>query len=68
MRIAEWEALPTHEEWSVTGGPDFPANPGVPVFPAERALGYARRHEAAQVWRRTLTVHPWEPIANEPPF
>jgi hypothetical protein len=68
QRIAGWEALETREEWSVTGGPDFPATPGVPVAPAEGALGYARRYEAAQAWRRRLTVHPWEPIANEPPF
>lgn len=68
LRIAEWEALEKREKWSVTGGPDFPAEPGVPVAPAESALGYARRHKDAQAWRRTLTVHPWEPIDTEPPF
>lgn len=68
-RIAEWEALEKREEWTVTGGFDFPAEPrGPSIAPPEAALGYARRHEDAQAWRRTLTVHPWEPISPKAPF
>lgn len=70
QRIAGWEALPTREEWTVTGGPNFPAEPGEPtIAPGEQAVvEYARRHETAQLWRRMLSVHPWEPIADKAPF
>ncbi|TMS00122.1 hypothetical protein [Nonomuraea basaltis] len=70
QRIAEWEALPTREEWTVTGGPNFPVEPGEPtIAPGEQAVvEYARRHETAQLWRRMLSVHPWEPLDEASPF
>lgn len=70
QRIAAFEALPTREEWTVTGGPNFPVEPGEPtIAPGEQAVvEYARRHETAQLWRRMLSVHPWEPISDKAPF
>jgi hypothetical protein len=69
QRIAEWEALPTREEWAVTLGkvqPD-PADPIQDGDFAEAALDLARKHKG-QAWRRTLTVHLWEPISLDAPF
>lgn len=66
-RIAEFEALPTRERWTVTSGLDVP--------PRSVVLEYADREAAGrygnggkQVWRRRLTVHPWEPVDSSPPF
>lgn len=66
-RIAEWEALEKREEWAVTGGPDFPPAPGAFAYGAyEAANRYG--NDSKQMWRRRLTVHPWEPIVDESPF
>jgi hypothetical protein len=68
-RIAAFEALPTREEWVVTGGPDFPAEPGgPPVWPDAGVVAYVKRHATAQLWRRLLTVRPYEPVDERGPF
>ncbi|GAA2861063.1 hypothetical protein [Nonomuraea rubra] len=69
QRIAEWEALEKREEWAVTGGPNFPAEPsGPPISPDKGVIAYVNRHAAAQLWRRMLSVHAWEPVDSEAPF
>ena len=68
-RIAAFEALPTREEWVVTGGPDFPTEPGgPPVWPDAGVIAYVARHATAQLWRRLLTVRPYEPVDERGPF
>ena len=68
-RIAAFEALPTREEWVVTGGPNFPAEPGgPPVWPDAGVIAYVNRHATAQLWRRLLTVRPYEPVDERGPF
>jgi hypothetical protein len=70
QRIAEFEALPTREEWVVTPGRDSAPGDGVTIscdVQADHAKWLARSKDA-QMWRRMLSVHPWEPIANEAPF
>ncbi|MFB4265384.1 hypothetical protein [Nonomuraea sp. GTA35] len=68
-RIAGFEALEKREEWTVTGGPNFPAKPsGPPISPDKGVIAYVGSHAAAQLWRRMLSLHPWEPIDSEPPF
>jgi hypothetical protein len=69
-RIAEWEALPTREEWTVTGGressPD-PANHLLWGGAAEKAADYAAKY-GVQMWRRVVSVRPAEPIDLDAPF
>lgn|GEM_PF-4441692 len=67
-RIAEFEALPTREEWVVTEGRDFAPNGSEHRFPNGDAAVSGATVIGGQAWRRSLTVSPWEPIANEPPF
>jgi hypothetical protein len=66
-RIAEFEALPTRERWTVTGARDVPPKAGAFEFPTYKA---ADRYgdDAKQLWRRMLSLHPWEPIDSEAPF
>jgi hypothetical protein len=69
QRIAEWEALPTREEWAGTVSRNEPPEPGKTVF--YRDFETAEKDtakNAAQLWRRMLSVHPWEPIDSEAPF
>jgi hypothetical protein len=69
-RIAEWEALEKREEWAVTPGRDSAPGDGVTVscdVQADHARWLARGH-GAQMWRRMLSVHPWEPIDDKGPF
>lgn len=68
-RIAEFEALQTREEWAGTVSRNEPPEPGKTVFyrDAETAEKDTAKN-AAQLWRRMLSVHPWEPIDSEPPF
>lgn len=69
QRIAEWEALPTREEWAGTVSRNEPPEPGKTVFyrDVETAEKDTARN-AAQLWRRMLSVHPWEPISDKAPF
>lgn len=69
QRIAEWEALPTREEWAGTVSRNEAPEPGKAVFyrDAETAEKDTAQN-AAQLWRRMLSVHPWEPIDSEAPF
>ena len=68
-RIAEWEALPTREEWVVAGGPSFPDEPtSPPVSPDPTVIAYVGRHETARLWRRMLSVHPLQEIDPKAPF
>lgn len=67
-RIAEFKALEKREEWAVTLGSALP--PTGPIEDGDfskAALDLARKHKG-QAWRRTLTVHPWEPVDDEAPF
>ena len=73
-RIAEFEALPTREEWAVTDNDSTPprAEIGGYYFTPEGAMRLAAEH-GVQAWRRVVTtgpvvVHPWEPIADKSPF
>lgn len=68
-RITEWEALEKREEWAVTARRDVAPSKSMPLIrrtaeSAEQAV----KVSGGVLWRRRLTVHPWEPIANEPPF
>ncbi|MFI7114021.1 hypothetical protein ACIBK9_47425 [Nonomuraea sp. NPDC050227] len=68
-RIAEFEALPTREEWAGTVSRNEPPEPGKTVF--YRDVETAEKDtatNAAQLWRRMLSAHPWEPIDSKPPF
>jgi hypothetical protein len=73
-RLAEFEALPTREEWAVTDNDSTPpraALGGYHLAP-EVAMRVAAEH-GVQVWRRVVTtkpvvVRPWEPISSEAPF
>ncbi|HEY9370984.1 hypothetical protein [Streptomyces sp.] len=68
-QLREWEALPTREEWAVTGGPNFPDVPGGPsIWPDAGVIAYVKRHAAARLWRRMLSVHAYEPISPDGPF
>lgn len=68
QRIAEWEALETREEWATTPDQKIAPNKNVPyrVTP-HHALKEAQKGQR-QVWRRMLSVHPWEPIDADAPF
>ena len=69
QRIAAFEALPTREEWAGTVSRNEPPQPGKTVF--YRDVETAEKDtakNAAQLWRRILSVHPWEPIDDEAPF
>lgn len=67
QRIAEWEALEKREEWAVTFGDEKPdAESAITNASAEMAAEYVR--QGGQLWRRALTVHPWEPIDEKAPF
>ncbi|TMR11062.1 pseudouridine-5'-phosphate glycosidase [Nonomuraea turkmeniaca] len=68
QRTAEWEALETREEWATTPHREIPPNKNVPfrVTP-HHALKEAQKGQR-QVWRRMLSVHPWEPIDDAAPF
>lgn len=72
-RNAEWEALPTREEWAVTENETIPPRAEtVGPFTAEGAARAAAKH-GVQAWRRIVTtqpvvVRPWEPISDEAPF
>jgi hypothetical protein len=67
QRIAEWEALPTRERWTVTGGRDV--QPGQAAFEfATYDLADRQGNDAKQVWRRMLSIHPWEPIDLDRPL
>ncbi|WP_433520072.1 hypothetical protein ACQP2T_63770 (plasmid) [Nonomuraea sp. CA-143628] len=72
QRIAEWEALPTREEWTVTDDSSTPPTSNHFPYTANAAMAIAAR-DGRQAWRRTVmthpaVLHPWEPIANEAPF
>lgn len=65
-RIAEWEALETHEMWAVTVNVDMPPGPSACEYATPElaeSLGIGE-----QMWRRALSVHPWEPVADTAPF
>lgn len=66
-RIAEFEALPTRERWTVTSGLDVPPRSVVLEYADCEAAG-RYGNGGKQVWRRRLTVHPWEPVDSSPPF
>ena len=58
--------LETREEWAWSDEPTAEPAPGAFKFrSAKSALVNAT---GRQVWRRTLTVHPWEPISLKAPF
>lgn len=73
QRIAEWEALPTREEWAVTENDSTPPRAEtVSYFTAEGAMRAAAKH-GVQAWRQIVTtkpvvVRPWEPIDGKAPF
>jgi hypothetical protein len=61
--------LETREEWAVTARSDVVPSKWSPLlFKSAESAGRAVQVSGGVVWRRTLTVHSWEPIANEPPF
>lgn len=69
--IAEWEALPTREEWAATCDRDTPPHLAEGEVwhgdSADDAAAVARRH-GMHLWRQVLSVHHWEPIDSEAPF
>ncbi|MEV6035971.1 hypothetical protein AB0L65_32780 [Nonomuraea sp. NPDC052116] len=71
QRIAEWEALPTREEWTVTSGQSRPPRSGDLRFTADAAMNFAAR-DGKQAWRQVVldraVVRPWEPIDEKAPF
>ena len=69
QRIAEFEALPTREEWAVTGRRDIAPSKSMPLL-CESADSAAKavKVSGGVLWVRRLTVHPWEPISPEAPF
>jgi hypothetical protein len=70
QRIAEWEALEKREEWVVTPNRDSVPCDGTTISCADQAAHaeWLARTRGAQMWRRMLSVHPWEPIDSEAPF
>jgi hypothetical protein len=65
-RIAGFEALPIREEWSWSEDPTAEPTPGAYKFmSAKSAFAFAA---GRQVWHRTLTVRPWQPISPDAPF
>jgi hypothetical protein len=70
QRIADWEALPTREEWTVTSSRSRPPRSTDLRFTADAAMSLAR--DGKQAWRQVVVdhavVHPWEPIDAEAPF
>lgn len=66
QRIAALEALPTRERWAATAGPDVPPGPAAFEFGTPRVA--EREIDGKQLWRRMLSVHPWEPIDEHGPF
>lgn len=69
-RIAEFEALPTREEWTVTESasrPPMSTDRSVWGGTAEMVADYAAKH-GAQMWRRMVSEHPAEPIDLDAPF
>lgn len=69
-RIAEWEALPTRERWTVTASSGEKPAPFAYWWDSEADAKTALlcRDDGGQLWREVETVHPWEPISTEPPF
>lgn len=70
-RIAEWEALETREEWTVTPGRDVVpsmAEPACRRFSSGDLAAAVAINDGHQLWRQRSSVHPWEPIALDAPF
>ena len=72
LRIAEFEALPTREDWTVTDGPSVTPGAGGLLHTPDAALSIAAR-DGKQAWRRIVTHQPvvvrdWEPIELDAPF
>lgn len=69
-RIAEFEALPKREEWTVTESGSRPPRSTDLRFTPDAALSLARRGK--QMWRQTVVDHavvrPWEPIELDAAF
>ena len=61
--------LETREEWAITGRRDIAPSKSMPLL-CESADSAAKavKVSGGVLWRRRLTVHPWEPIVDESPF
>lgn len=71
QRIAEFEALPTREEWTVTLRRDItPAqhDPLMRSFDSGDLTAETAAKNGWQLWRQRSSVHPWEPIDLDAPF
>ena len=69
-RIAEFEALEKREEWVITPSRDSLPGVGVTVSCGDKAdqAEWLARGNAAQMWRRMLSVHAYEPIDADAPL
>ena len=71
QRIAEFEALPIREDWTVTPRRDIaPAqlDPLKPMFDSGDLTAESAARNGWQLWRQRSSVHPWEPISSKSPF
>jgi hypothetical protein len=73
-RLAAYEEVPTHEEWTVTANAATPPDRDAWFYTANAALKIAAR-DGKQAWRRVVThkpvvIQPWQPnpFSTEPPF
>jgi hypothetical protein len=68
QRIAEFEALPTSERWTVTTSRDDRPGPFAYWYSSADDAAVAAAEHGGQVWRERTVVHPWEPIDLNAPF
>jgi hypothetical protein len=73
-KLARYEEVPTHEEWTVTANAATPPDRDAWFYTANAALKIAAR-DGKQAWRRVVThkpvvIQPWQPnpFSTEPPF
>ena len=68
QRIAEFEALPIREDWTVTPRRDVVPDPLMRTFDSGDLTAEAAAKNGWQLWRQRSSVHPWEPIDIDRPF
>lgn len=66
-RLAEWESLPTRQEYTVSLNLPSVGDPALPESSREQLASLAD-DTRRDLWARTLHVGPWERLDAEAPF
>lgn len=65
--LTSWRALPLRDEYAVTDGAHPDQAAATLAQDVDHAMQLAQR-PGRQAWVRSLTMHGWLPLSNEPPF